>query len=368
MSNFIFFRYDLLCLEGLARSLRAFLKVSAPPTYKLLAPSHTILVDPSVSKVRGVILGAVLRNVKFDTSNYNSFIEFQDKLHENICRKRKLASIGTHDLDTIKGPFIYSAQKPEDIVFQALSQTKVTNAKELMDILNDGSHLKPYLHLIENEPLYPVLRDSDGTVLSLPPIINGEHSKITLDTKNVFIEVTATDITRAKIVLDMMTTMFSEYSKDKFTIEQVTVHYKAENKKTITPTWEPYECSTSVDYVNGCLGLNLSGNDIIQLLKKMCLEDSKLSSDKKKIVTLIPPTRPDILHPCDVMEDAAIAYGFNNLQKQFPKTSTSGHLQPVNKLSIKVRHELSRCGYHEVLSLTLVSIFSKKWMIVFNNV
>lgn len=38
--------------------------------------------------------------------------------------------------------------------------------------------------------------DSNGVVLSLPPIINGDHSKITLDTKNIFIECTATDLTK----------------------------------------------------------------------------------------------------------------------------------------------------------------------------
>lgn len=42
------------------------------------------------------------------------------------------------------------------------------------------------------------------TVLSLPPIINGAHSAITLQTKNVFIECTATDLTKAKTVLNTM--------------------------------------------------------------------------------------------------------------------------------------------------------------------
>lgn len=42
------------------------------------------------------------------------------------------------------------------------------------------------------------------TVLSLPPIINGAHSAITLNTKNVFIECTATDLTKANIVLNTM--------------------------------------------------------------------------------------------------------------------------------------------------------------------
>lgn len=58
------------------------------------------------------------------------------------------------------------------------------------------SHLKQYLPIIRDSPVYPVIRDADGVVLSMPPIINGHHSRITLDTRNVFIECTATDLTK----------------------------------------------------------------------------------------------------------------------------------------------------------------------------
>jgi phenylalanyl-tRNA synthetase beta chain len=46
--------------------------------------------------------------------------------------------------------------------------------------------------------------------MSLPPIINSRHSRITLETRDVFIECTATDLTKAHIVLDTVVTMFSE--------------------------------------------------------------------------------------------------------------------------------------------------------------
>ena len=36
----------------------------------------------------------------------------------------------------------------------------------------------------------------------MPPIINGKHSKITLKTRNVFIESTATNLTQANIIYD----------------------------------------------------------------------------------------------------------------------------------------------------------------------
>ena len=86
--------------------------------------------------------------------------------------------------------------------------------------------MKPYLHIVEESEVYPVILDSDGVVLSLPPIINGEHSKITLNTRNVFIESTATDLTKAKIVLNTLVTAFSQYCEAPFSVEAVKVVYE----------------------------------------------------------------------------------------------------------------------------------------------
>lgn len=44
---------------------------------------------------------------------------YTDKLHQNICRKRTLVAIGTHDLDTIKGPFRYRVCAAADVELKA---------------------------------------------------------------------------------------------------------------------------------------------------------------------------------------------------------------------------------------------------------
>ena len=84
--------------------------------------------------IRPFVVAAVLRDVKFNQDTYDSFIDFQDKLHQNICRKRTLVAIGTHDYDTIKGPFLYDARKPQDIVFTPLNKTESMDAAKLMDV------------------------------------------------------------------------------------------------------------------------------------------------------------------------------------------------------------------------------------------
>jgi phenylalanyl-tRNA synthetase beta chain len=74
-----------------------------------------LVLEPEVLGVRPHVIGAVLRGVTFDKARYNSFIDLQDKLHMNLARRRTLASVGTPDLDTIQGPFRYTARPPADI-------------------------------------------------------------------------------------------------------------------------------------------------------------------------------------------------------------------------------------------------------------
>ncbi|KAG6493736.1 hypothetical protein ZIOFF_048737 [Zingiber officinale] len=152
-------RYNLLCLEGIAWALRIFIEKEASPLYTVTNVSlESILkmhVKPETSLIRPFVVCAVLRGIAFDEARYNSFIDLQDKLHQNICsvkiysswntKRRTLVAIGTHDLDTIQGPFSYEAVPPQEINFVPLKQSDMK--------------LKKFLHIIENSPVYPVIYD-----------------------------------------------------------------------------------------------------------------------------------------------------------------------------------------------------------------
>src|SRR5438034_431781 len=84
-------------------------------------------------KIRPYVSGAVFRNIRFDEARYESFIGLQDKLHQNLARQRTLVSIGTHDLDTLHGPFTYEALPPKDISFVPLNQTQEMDGEDLME-------------------------------------------------------------------------------------------------------------------------------------------------------------------------------------------------------------------------------------------
>merc|ERR1719410_583289 len=114
------------------------------------------------------------------------------------------------------------------------------NAKDLFAVYKQRAELKqknvwPYCKYIINEPNYPVYLDAKGHVLSLPPVINSELTKVTVDTKDMVLDVTATDETKAKLVLDHLCAMWMCHSTDpKTTITQVQVNYD-DGTSYITP-------------------------------------------------------------------------------------------------------------------------------------
>ncbi|KAK2538737.1 Farsb [Columba livia] len=371
-------RYDLLCLEGLVRGLQVFKERISLPRYEKIIPAQgegqKLIITEETVQVRPHAVAAVLRNITFTKDRYDSFIDLQEKLHQNICRRRALVAIGTHDLDTISGPFTYTAKAPSEIKFKPLNQSQEYTASQIMDLYRTDSHLRHYLHLIENKPLYPVIYDSNGVVLSMPPIINGDHTKISVNTRNVFIECTGTDITKAKIVLDIIVTMFSEYCEKPFSVEAVEVVYP--NGKThIYPVSMVIRYPSNLgerilfaqilelayrtekvkpELINKKIGISETPSSLAKLLTRMCLK-SHVTGNGNSLEVEIPPTRADIIHACDIVEDAAIAYGYNNIQMTTPKTYTIANQLPLNKLTELLRLDLAAAGFTEALTFALCS-------------
>ncbi|WVR05649.1 phenylalanine-tRNA ligase, beta subunit [Kwoniella sp. DSM 27419] len=351
-------RYDLLCLEGLARALRIFLQKEQPPAYQLSTPDkmQEVYVEASTSPLRPYFASAVLRLARpMNQLEYESFIDLQDKLHMNLCRGRRFVAIGTHDLDTIEGPFRYMCKDPKEIKFAPLNKDTEHTAEELMTIYETDRHLGKYLHLIRDAPTYPIIYDSKDRVLSMPPIINSQHSKIIAGkTKNIFIDTTATDKTKLDIVINMVSTMFAEYCQIPFTIEPVKIHMP-DGSSHISPPLAPRPTNASSSYINAATGLTLAREEICTLLNRMSLSARPSESDADALDVEVPATRPDILHECDIMEDAAIAYGFNSLPQSMPTTNTVAKAFPVNRLGDVIRKECAMAGWIEALPLILCS-------------
>lgn len=167
--------------------------------------SPTIKLTEIVKNVRPHIVACIIRNLSFTDESFRKMIQLQNKLHEGICEKRNAATLATHDLDRfVSGDLIYTAMPPKQIMIQPLGRKKSYSAASLfLKIQTEADNLRRekkrnvysgihrYLYLIEGKPEYPCVLDDTKQVISLPPITNGEVTKISVDTKNIFVEVTS---------------------------------------------------------------------------------------------------------------------------------------------------------------------------------
>eukprot|EP00993_Chasmostoma_nieuportense_P000140 NODE_1127_length_1646_cov_33.797235_g1060_i0.p1 GENE.NODE_1127_length_1646_cov_33.797235_g1060_i0~~NODE_1127_length_1646_cov_33.797235_g1060_i0.p1 ORF type:complete len:385 (+),score=116.58 NODE_1127_length_1646_cov_33.797235_g1060_i0:246-1400(+) len=210
--------------------------------------------------------------------------------------------------------------------FVPLNKTAPVTGMEFVPLYQKDLHLSRYLHLIEPLSHYPLIRDAQGVVMSLPPIINSRHSQITLNTTNVLLEVTAVDEGKAHIMLNQVLAGFSLYCKHQFTVEPVLVQYEG-GREVLCPDLSPRTVECSVSRINRSIGIDQPAPEMAKALTRMLLKAEGVGEDTIKVE--VPVTRSDILHPCDVMEDVAIAYGYDNIHKQAPTTLCTAKQDPA---------------------------------------
>lgn len=346
-------RYDLLCVEGLVLSLSQYLKTKAMPTFTCQPHVHTMTVEESVKGIRPVGVSGIIRNVKFNEHAYNSFIDLQDKLHHNLGRRRTLVSIGTHDYDKTKPPYKYVAKKPEDFAFVPLNQEKKMNGKEMIQFYKEDLNLKAYVPIIENSEVIPLIMDSEDNILSMPPIINSELSKITLETRNIFIDITATDKTKALIALDVLLSSFSLYSETPFSFEQVKIIDAVDGDFICPETPLNKTMTVKHSYLENVVSTKLQSQQVIDNLGKMGLITRDKGDGLYEVD--VPFYRSDVLHQCDIGEDLAIGFGYNNIPFSEPEIVCTGRQNDLNKQMELMRAELAFSGYAECLNFSLCS-------------
>jgi phenylalanyl-tRNA synthetase beta chain len=335
-------RPDFSSDYGIARALRGLLgKETGMPGIKISKGRLVVNVDRSVKKVRPFVVALAALGGKLDDETIKQIIAMQEDLHNGICRRRKKASIGIHDLDAVRFPVKY-ATAGRDLAFVPLGEPSSMTIEQILDKTENG---RAYRHLLPGDR-YPVIIDAAGTVLSLPPIINGETSRVDEKCKNLFVEVAATDRKTAEDALAIIA--FTLYDAG-FAIEAVTID---NDKKTVTPDAKPTTMQVDAEYINGILGLNLSVNQIVSCLRRSRL-DARATGNK--ITCIIPRYRVDITHPIDLAEEVAIGFGIYNVEPSFPPASTAGQRSTQSIYFDSARQTIVGLGMIEAFNSSLAS-------------
>jgi phenylalanyl-tRNA synthetase beta chain len=344
-------RADLWSVEGIARALRGFLNLERGLKDYAIAGSSgvEIHVDSRLKNIRPYIGCAIVRDIRFTDMMIRGAMRLQDKLDQTYGRNRRRTSIGLYDFDLISPPLSYSVAKPEQVSFVPLGFSERMTLKEILEKHPKGIE---YGHIVRNYAVWPLLSDSKENVLSFPPVINSNDlGRITENTRNVLIEVTGTSYETVLNTLNMMVTSLADRGGEIFTAR---VHYPyKERKNAVTPQLETKTMRIDLADINKVLGFKLTSKEMVELLEKARYGIGK--TQKNRIVVKIPCYRIDIMHPVDIAEDIAIAYGYNQIEPRWQRLPTTGDLSSHTQFCDLAREIMVGLGFQEILTFTMTS-------------
>jgi phenylalanyl-tRNA synthetase beta chain len=338
-------RPDLLSYQGYKRSFLAFLgKKTGLKSYNINKPEkdYKVTLDSSLKDIRPYTCCAIVKNLKFDDEKIKELIDIQEKIHTTLGRKRKKLAIGIYPLEKIKLPITFKAIEPDKIKFIPLESDREMSGLQILQRHPAG---RDYAHLLAGKHLFPVFVDADENILSMPPIINSHNTgKVTEKTKEVFIECSGFDYEILKKCLNIIVCVLADMGGAIYQME-----LKGGPEK-ISPDFTNEKMKISLENVNKLLGINLDEKQMKVLLEKM-----GHNYDSKTKEVEIPPWRTDVLHEVDLIEDIAIAYGYENFIPEIPAISTIGKEDAKEIIKRKISEILSGLGLLEISNYHLTN-------------
>ncbi|MEA3558362.1 MAG: phenylalanine--tRNA ligase subunit beta, partial [Candidatus Thermoplasmatota archaeon] len=305
-----------------------------------------------VKEIRPVIGAAYITGVTIDERTLLSIMNLQEKLHITVGRKRKKVAIGIHDADPIKPPFRYQAADPEEVEFVPLQKDDSWNLKRILAEHEKGMD---YAWILDGYKKYPVITDSEGKVLSFPPIINGELTRVSEETKNIFVDCTGWDLKAVKLCVNIVCSqMIARGGK----LHSVKISYPEnagfEEMDLHTRDWPLFEWETAemdLDWASSWLGIDMNNKEIEGSLLKMGFRNILIQDGK--VTCKVPPWRGDILHQADISEDLAVGYGFQRFKGKGPSTYMTASERDMTTLKRRLREALVGLGFLEVSTISL---------------
>ncbi len=343
-------RPDLWCVEGIARHLRP-VKASKP-SRKSARPSsvHRIKVTADVRQVRPYIGACVARNVGVTDPLLTQFIQTQEKLAELYGRKRQTVSIGLYPLQKIVFPVSYTTSAPDEASFVPLG---VDRTMTLREILAEHPKGVAYGKIIADSPRYPLLVDARGEILSFPPIINSQAlGAVAVGDDDLLVEVTGTDLRMVVLAVNIWAANLADRGA---TVEPVTIEYPwttLMGRKVVTPREIAKAVVVPLKLIEQVLGESIRPPEAGRLLTGY---GHRVSGSGPTLKVTPPFHRDDILHPIDVVEDIAIARGYDSFAPEMPSQFTVGALSGVERYADRVRELLTGLGFQETMDNILTS-------------
>jgi len=355
-------RPDLWGTAGCARQLRIYQDGKIPEYPFFSRPkdvkkcTHKVKVEKSVQKVRPFLTGFIAGGKTISDPALRDMIQTQEKLAWNFGRKRRSISMGVYRIARINWPIIYKGVDPDSVSFVPLQWD---SSLTLREILKQHPKGKEYAFILEREPIHPLLTDSQGSVLSYPPIINSNDlGAVQVGDTDIFVELTGTDIAQVTLAASIVA---CDLADNGFSIEPVEVEYEYDTpfgKNVVFPYYfqEPVFCSLS--RIEKFLGDKLSCDECVKALNRMGVKAEKSEGAERGqsptnggegVLAYPPEYRNDFLHAADVAEDVMVGRGLGSFKPERPGDPTVGRLSPITLFSRQVKEIFIGMGYQEMI-------------------
>jgi len=346
-------RPDLWSVEGLARTLRGFLNLEkGPRSYEVGEPILEVHVNAQLKTIRPYICCSVVKDVKLTDAVIRGLMHLQDKLDQTYGRSRQKTSIGIYDYNLISPPLSYAVAKPDGISFVPLGFEEKMSLAEILERHPKGVE---YGHIVNGHSVYPILLDAERKVLSFPPVINSNDlGRVTDETGDILVEVTGTAHQTVLNTLNLVTLALIARGGKAYA---ATVRYPDDKfyavKRVVTPDFSSRQMDLSVGYANKVLGLQITAERMAECLLTAGFGVKKVGGDS--ISVLVPCYRVDVMHQVDLVEDIAVAYGYNNIEPLWRELPSTGGVRREQRLIDVSREFMVGLGFQEVLNYTLTS-------------
>lgn len=334
-------RPDFSSEAGIARSLTGLLGIETGlPKYAFTQSKYSIRVDgPEIKRVRPEILG-IYAEIEVTEELIKQLINVQEDLHNGVGRRRSKVAIGIHNADVLTPPIRYYAETNSIFSFVPLGGREKRTINEILSETEQGV---AYGKLLSNS--YPMLVDSKGNVLSMPPIINGELTRLKPGISRLFIDITGTEERAVDASSAIMAAMLSDMGAKVHTVEVETGA-----KKFASPDMTARETRFDLSLVNDTLGFEFSMEDASK-----AIAHSRLEIDPGG-VAMIPRFRYDIIHPIDLAEEVALGFGIAKIKPIGTKSSLVGAFNPRLKKQDRLVDLLVGLGLTEIWNLSLTTL------------
>jgi phenylalanyl-tRNA synthetase beta chain len=339
-------RPDLLSVEGVARACRGFFDIAPGlPSYEVQETDEEVLIEPSVARVRPHIAFARVDGLRLDAERLKDLIDLQERLTTGLGRRRKKVAVGLHDARDVAAPYHYRAVGRDEVRFTPLGHADEMTPGEILERHEKG---RLFAHLVEGHKKVPMILDRDGHVLSFPPIINGTRTQLRESTTDVLVDVTGPDKDAVYGTLNIVVTALAERGG---TIHSL-VHRKG--KRTWrAPDLSPRRWRLKRKDVERLLGVPMPTDELVRVLGRMGHHVEATS--RSTVAVDVGAWRIDMLHPVDLVEEAAIGYGYDRFESRLPGLALFGSQRAASLTAARARTLLLGHGFTEVVTLTLTN-------------